>query len=38
MGVWSSMWKVADRVRKGFKTDKRKKSSHRRGRRKSGWR
>jgi len=37
MGLWSSMWKTADRVRKGMKTSKRKKSKRRTGRRKSGW-
>lgn len=37
MGLWSSMWAVSDRVRKGMKTSGRKKSKRRKGRRKSGW-
>lgn len=37
MGLWSSMWKIVDRTRKGMKTSGRKKSKRRKGRRKSGW-
>lgn len=37
MGLWSSMWAVADKARKGMKTPRRKKNNRRKGRRKSGW-